>query len=188
MLKMLTTPSRGAVAAALAAAALLASGTAAAELKVGTIRVEELFVQSPQFKAGQEKMKAEFDKRQKDLEAEAKKFQADVEKFQKEKDTLLSPTARAEQEKNLSSRQVDLNYKGKQLQEDVQNLDRKLLQEAQVKIKTVIDQIAKEKGLDLVVRDPVYAAPGLDITADVLKALGGTAAPAAAAAADKKKK
>ena len=176
-----------ALGAALVAAGLFASGAASAELKVGTLRVEDVLRQSPQFKAGEERMRNEFEKRQKDFEAEVKKFQTDAEKFAKEKD-LLSPADRAAREKTLSSTQVDLGYKKQQLQTDVQDLDRKLMQDLQVKIKSVIDQIAKDKSLDLILRDPIYASDALDITDEVLKALGGPAAAAAAKPADKKAK
>lgn len=150
--------------------ALLASGMAAAEVKIAAIRSGELIMQSPQFKSGQDKMKVQFDKRQKDLENDAKKFQEDVKKFQKEAD-LLSPSDRAKQEKDLSSRQVDLNYKQRQLQEDVQNTDRQLTQDMQAKIKDVIAAVAKEKGYDLIVQDPVFVTPAVDITDAVLKKL-----------------
>lgn len=168
--QLFSSPDKTLIAAVLGMSALFAAGSAAAELKIASIRSAELILQSPLYKAGQDKMKAEFDKRQKDLEADGKKFQDDVKKFQKEAD-LLSPADRAKQEKDLGSRQVDLSYKQRQLQEDVQNRDRQLTQEMQAKIKDVITQVAKDKGLDLVVQDPVYATSAVDITDDVLKKL-----------------
>lgn len=161
------------IAAALALSSLMVAAPAAAQTKIAAIKSGDLIMQSPQFKAGQEKMKAEFDKRGKDLEADAKKFQDDVAKFKKEAD-IIAPTERAKREKDLGARQVDLSYKQKQLAEDVQNRDRQLTQEMQAKIKDVIVAVAKEKGYDIVVQDPVYAANSVDITADVLKKLQAT--------------
>lgn len=154
----------------LVGAAALFSGTAAAELKIASIRGTELVAQSPQFKAGADKMKAEFDKRKGDLEADAKKFQDDVKKYQKEGDAM-SGADRAKTEKDLKSRQVDLQYKQQQFQEDLQSRDRQLTTDMTNKIKAVITAVAKEKGIDLVVQDPVYASAAVDITADVLKKL-----------------
>lgn len=161
------------IAAAVALSALFAAAPAAAQTKIASIKSGDLIMQSPQFKAGQEKMKAEFDKRGKELEADAKKFQDDVAKFKKEAD-IIAPTERAKREKDLGARQVDLSYKQKQLAEDVQNRDRQLTQEMQAKIKDVITAVAKEKGYDLVVQDPVYATGAVDITDDVLKKLQST--------------
>jgi outer membrane protein len=115
-------------------------------------------------------MKAEFDRRKSDLEAEGKKFQDDVKKYQKEGDAMSSAD-RAKTEKDLQSRQVDLQYKQRQFQEDLQNRDRQLTADMTSKIKTVIETVAKEKGIDLVVQDPVYASPAVDITTEVLKKL-----------------
>lgn len=155
------------VAAALLAAAPLA---AQAEVKIAAIRTGELILQSPQYKASSEKMKQEFDKRGKDLEADAKKFQEDAKKFQKEAD-LMATSERARQEKELQTRQIDLGYRQRQLQEDVQARDRQLTQEMRTKIQQVIQQVAKEKGYDLVVQDPLFASPAYDVTDDVLKKL-----------------
>ena len=115
-------------------------------------------------------MKQEFEKRGKDLESEAKKLQDDLKKFQKEAD-LLAGADRAKQEKDLNTRQIDFNYKQRQLQEDVQNRDRQLTQDMRAKIQDVIVAFAKEKGYDLVVQDPVYAVDAVDITDEVLKKL-----------------
>jgi outer membrane protein len=161
------------IATTVAAAALLFAGTAAAEIKIATIRATELVAQSPQFKAGADKMKAEFDRRKSDLEADGKKFQDDVKKYQKEGDAM-STADRAKTEKDLQSRQVDLQYKQRQFQEDLQSRDRQLTTDMTNKIKTVIEVVAKEKGIDLVLQDPVYASPTVDITADVLKKLQAT--------------
>lgn len=158
------------VASAALLAAFTAFGAVAADGKIASIRSAELVLQSPQYKAGQDKMKQEFEKRGKDFEGELKKFQTDAEKFNKEKD-LLSGTDRAKQEKDLTSRQVDLNYKKQQLQEDMQSRSQQLEKDMRAKIQAVIVQLAKEKSLELVVQDPVFASDAVDITDDVLKKL-----------------
>lgn len=56
---------------ALAAAAPL-SVHAQGDLKIGAIRTADIVLESPQFKAGAERMKAEFERRQADLQAGAK--------------------------------------------------------------------------------------------------------------------
>jgi outer membrane protein len=155
---------------ALASAALLAAPAMAAETKVLSIRAAELVQQSPQFKAGADKIKAEFDRRKNELEAEAKRFVDDAEKFKKERD-MLSAADASKREKDLTTRQLDLQYKQRQFQEDFANRDRQLTTEMMAKIKGVIVQVAKEKGADLVVQDPIYATDAVDITAEVLKRL-----------------
>lgn len=154
----------------LSAAALLMSGLVYAEAKIATIRAAELVLQSPQYKAGQDKMKQEFEKRGKDFEAEAKKFEEDAKKFQKEAD-VLSAADRAKRQKDLETRKIDLGYKQQQLQQDMQARSQQLEKDMRSKIQTVIVELAKEKGLDVVVQDPVYSSEAVDLTADALKKL-----------------
>jgi outer membrane protein len=155
----------------LAAALMLVAGSAQAEgSKIGVIRFNELVSGSPQFKAGQTKMKAEFEKRKNDLEAEGKKLGEDVEKFKREQE-LVSADARAKAEKDLKQRSLDFDYKRRQFGEDFQKRDSELSSAMMSTIKEVVIAVAKEKGLDIVLQDPVYALPSADITGDVLKRL-----------------
>lgn len=155
---------------ALFTALVMAPATVLAQGKIGAIRTADIVLQSPQFKAGAERMKAEFERRQNDLQANAKKFQEDVEKFQREAD-FMANDARANREKDLNSRRIDLGLQQRQLQEDMQNRDRELTQQMRDRINDVIVEVAKELKYDLVVQDPAYAADAMDITDEVLKRL-----------------
>jgi outer membrane protein len=151
---------------------------ALAEVKIGAVRSAELAEKAPQFKAMQDQLKAQFERRQNDLEAEAKKLQDDGRGFQKEAD-MLAPADRAKKEKDLTTRRIDLESKGRQLQDDFNKTRQDQFAKTMGAIKNVIDAVAREKNLDLIVENPVFAKPDIDITDDVLKRL--QAAPAAAA-------
>ncbi len=159
---------------ALAALALTASATVHAQAlsapKIAVVRSADVVRDSAQFKSAETKMKAEFEKRKNDLEAQAKAFGTDVENYKRDADTL-SPDQRAKKEKDLNARQVDIQFAQRKFQEDLQNRDRELTQDMMGKIKNVIVAISKEKGITLVVQDPVYADDSVDITAEVLKRL-----------------
>lgn len=158
-------------AAAAVAASLVAAMPAFAQAgKIAAIRSNELVQQSPQFKAGQDKMKQEFERRANDLEAEAKKLAEDIKGFQKEAE-LLSAADRARKEKDLNTRKIDFEYKSRQFQEERSTRERQLFADMMGKIKTVIEQVAKEKAITVVIENPVYAEPGIDITDEVLKRL-----------------
>jgi outer membrane protein len=167
MMKNLMLPLAGVV---LTAAALAVPAAHAQSAKIGAIRTADVVLQSPQYKASAEKMKQEFDRRRNDLEAEAKKLEDDLKKFQREAD-LLSAADRAKTEKDLNTRRIDFGYKQRQFSEDMSNRDRQLTQEMRSKINDVILAVAKEKGYDLIVQDPAYAAEAVDITDEVLKRL-----------------
>jgi len=176
------------VPAALLAAALAAP--AAAETKFAVISTPVLLRDAPQIRSADARLKAEFQKREQDLQAEEKKLQEDYKKAQREADAM-SPQQKAATEKDLFSRKSDLDLKERQFSEQAQQRNAELQRDVLEKINQAIDQVAKEKGLELVVRDPAFAVPALDITADVLKKLAAmpqAAAPAAAPADAKKKK
>ena len=164
-------------AAGLAAALLFVSAAASAEVKIAVIRSGDVVRGSTQYKSAETQMKSEFEKRKNDLEAQAKQLGEDVKKYQRDADTL-SPDQRAKTEKDLNSRQIDLQAAQRKFQDDLQNRDREFTQSLMNKIKDVIFQIAKEKALDIVVQDPVFNTPAVDITDDVLKRLNAAGAAA----------
>lgn len=151
-------------------AAVLSATPASAQSKIATIRSLDLMRDAPQIKSANEKMKTEFEKKQKDLDAERKKLEDDAKKFQREADTL-SAQQRANTEKDLNTRKIDFEFKARQLSEQVQAREQELRRDLQAKFAKAIADVAKEKDLDLVLQDPVYAAPAIDITDEVLKRL-----------------
>lgn len=154
----------------LAASALASSAALAQTGRIATLRANDLVQQSPQFKAGQERMRAEFERRATELEADLKKLQEDAKKFQKEGD-LMSPADRAKIEKDLNTRRIDFEYRSKQFQEERTTRERQLFTDMMANIKAVIEAVARERGVDLVIENPVYSSPAIDITDDVLKRL-----------------
>lgn len=161
----------------LAAAAFTfgAVAPAQAELKIITIRAAEIVAASPQFKSSQTSMKAEFEKRNDELETEARKFAEDTQKFRREAD-VMSSDARAKAEKELQTRRIDLDYKQRQFREDFQKRDRELSEKLMNSIKEVVVAVAKDQGADLVLQDPVFSAPGIDVTDEVIRRLQGAKA------------
>jgi len=171
-----------------AAAALLAAGPAAAQSKIAVISTPVLLRDAPQIKAADAKLKAEFQKREQDLQSEGRKLEEDIGKFRREADAM-SPQQRTSTQNDLNTRRTNFEIKQRQYQEQAQGRNAELQREVLERINQAIDEVAKEKGLELVVRDPAYAVPALDITADVLKKLAAMpASPAAAPAETKKKK
>ena len=158
----------------LAAAAALFAGAASAEMKIASVRVDEVILQSDTFKAAREKFNAEFEKRKKELESSIKNFQDDAKKYERDKD-IMSPDERAKKEKDLTARQVDLQYAQQKFNDDASSRDREFQKELVAKLKDAIDAVAKEKGLDVIVRDPLYATPASDITDEVLKRMQAAA-------------
>lgn len=158
---------------ALGAICLLIPGLASA-LEIGTVRAQEVVQDSPQYERAEEQMRSDFEERASSLQAEARQLQSDIETFQKEAD-LMAADARDEKEEELTTRQRDFQLKQQQFREDVSNRERELFQKLMAEVRDIIEKVAREKDLDLVVSDPVYARPSMDITDEVLRRLSDQA-------------
>ncbi len=169
-------------------AAFTAPATAqlAVPTRIGAISIPALLRDSPQVRAANDKFKAEFQKREDDLKAEGKKLQDDSRKYQREADTM-SGQQRADTEKNLNTRRIDFELKQRQFAEQAQARNDELQRDVLEKINRAIGEVAQEKALDLVVRDPAFASPAVDVTADVMKKLAAMQGAPAAAEPKKKK-
>jgi outer membrane protein len=151
---------------------------AAAELKIAVVRQQAIFEKPAQ--DAQAALRTEFTKRKNDLETSGEKYQDDLRKFQRDADTM-TPDQRTRMEKDLKSRKMDLSDQAQQMDQDYETRQRQLSVDINTKVNGALQQIAKDKGLDLVIADPAYVSPAVtDITADVVKKL--TSAPAAAPA------
>ena len=105
--------------------------------------------------------------------------------------TVLSDQARTQMEKDIDKQARELQYAQQEAQSEQQTLTTELQNEFQSRLNPVIDQVAKEKGLHLVLSiadsGAVWANQGLNISLEVMKRLDAqTKAPAAPAPATKK--
>ena len=102
-----------------------------------------------------------------------KQFEEDVAKYQREKD-IMSAADRVAAEKKLHERRLDLGLQQETLQQEAAARERQLTLEGMKAINTVIEDVAKARDVDVVLRDPVYIRDGLsiDITDEVLTKLG----------------
>ncbi len=156
--------------AAVAAAAALCVGSvqAADNVNVAVINVPLIMHEIPQAKASQEALAKEFGPRQQELrtlEEEGKKLASQLQSGS------LKGEAATEAQRHLAQLQSDFNLKARALQEDAN----KRGQQEQVRLGTLVQQavdaIAKERGLQLVLRGDsvVYAVTAIDISQDVIK-------------------
>ena len=166
--------------ALIAAAALAGAPSAEAQaLKIGFVNVGKLLEESPQAKAAQASLEAEFMPRQRDVAAQQKSLQEKSDKLQKEA-AVMSEADRVRTEREVRDLELNVNRRFKELQEDlnlrrneeVGKMQRALLQEVQ--------GYAKANGYQLIVSDGVlFAADGVDITPQLVAAIKSKA-PAAA--------
>ena len=153
--------------------------------KFAVIDIQRVASESNEGKVSTQKVQALNQKKVAELSEMNKKLQADQQKLQTS-GTMLNEQARAELERGIDRQQKELQRAQQDAQDEVQQLQQDLQNTFQSKLYPVIQKIVTEKGIQMLFshRDAgiVYADPGLDLTAEVIKRFD-EAAPAAAAPA-----
>ncbi|MDY6321301.1 MAG: OmpH family outer membrane protein [Succinivibrio sp.] len=159
-----------------------AKGAEAASF-IGVVNVPLVMNDIPQAAAVKEKLQKEFGPRQQELA----KLETDGKALQQSLPTLKGDQL-TEAQRKLAQMQADYNLKGRALQED----QSKAVHDEEMKlgklVQEAIDNIAKERGLQLVIRGEAvaYATRAVDISDEVVKRVAAQSG-AKAPASDKKK-
>ena len=154
--------------------AVLLSGfatLASADMKVGFVNIPRLASESPQAKAANDALTAEFAPRQKTIQARQQTLKAQEDKLSKDEATMTE-MQRSAAEKDLRDGYRDLQMQVSAFQDDLKARQ----QEEQDKIQRVVLEevadFAKSQGYDLIVSDGVlYANSNLDVTGAILQAM-----------------
>lgn len=158
----------------------LVSVPAAADIKIAVVSAQQLFAKPIQ--EGRATAAAEFSKREADLQASNEKLAQDAKDFQREAETM-SLEQRNKKERDLKTRKLDLDESAQQLQEEENARGQQLQMQIHQRVNMALQQVAKDKGFDLVIQDPAYASAIVpDITEEVAKRIAATPAPTATTA------
>ena len=151
--------------------------------KWGYINVPVLAAQSSDGKAAAAKIKALQEQRQQEISEKNKMLVAAQQKLETE-GSLRNEAARAQLQSDVDRQQRELQRFAEDADQDLERLQTQLQQEFYSKLQPAIDRVVKEKQLDFIFTNEsgiAYAAPDLNLTADVIRALDTTAgAPATA--------
>jgi outer membrane protein len=174
-------------------AALMAgfASVAGAEIKVGVVDIQRLASESPQAKAANDAITAEFTSRWQDLQKQEAALQARQDKLTKDAPTMTE-IQKSAADKELRDGVRDLQTKRSAFEDDLNA--RK--QDENAKLSRTLNEevaaFAQAQGFDLILADGVlYASGALDVTGAVLQSLqarktgAATPAPAGGAAAKK---
>ena len=158
-----------AVGAALAvpAAPVQAQGT-----KIGFVSTERILRDSKPAKAAQSKIEGEFKKRDDELQRLANNLRSEAQKFDKDA-PVMSESERIKRQRHLADLDSDLQRKRREFQEDFNRRRNEEFSSIVEKADVAIKAIAEQQGYDLIIQDAVTVSPRVDITDQVLKAMGG---------------
>src|SRR6516164_5740660 len=150
--------------------------------KIAFINPQRIFQESSDGKAALTRVQALTQKKQTENAQRQKALQDNQQKLQSS-GGVMSDAARGQLEKEIEKQQLELQRFQQDAQAEVQELQNEVQNDFARKVQPLIDQLAKEKGLQLVFNagDAGFAwvDPGLDLSAEIIKKLdvGKTATP-----------
>jgi len=150
--------------------------------KIAFFQPEIAFQNSAEGKAALARVQALVQKKQNENADKAKQLQANQQKLQTS-GSVMNEAARGQLEKEIERQQKDAERFQQDAQAEINELQQEVQNDFVKKMSPILDQLAAEKGLHLVFNAGQsgisWAAPGLDLTPEVIKKLdatkGGTA-------------
>ena len=150
--------------------------------KIAFVNLQQIAALTAEGKASAARVEALIQKKQNEGNDKAKALAANQQKLQ-QSGALLSDTARAQLEKDIEKQQVDGQRFQQDAQAEINELQQELQNEFQKKLLPVIQQLALEKGLQILFSAAdagvIWAEPGLDLTMEAVKKMDASTKPVA---------
>lgn len=148
--------------------------------KVAYVVLQRVANDSAEGRAATERIKALQQKKANELTEKQKQLQGIQTKLEKEV-SVLSSTAQADLTKQAERINTEIQRFTQDAQAEIGELQQQLMQQFEGRVQPVLDAVAKEKGLHFIFNAPeaglIWADPGLDVSADVIKRLDASAKP-----------
>ena len=143
-----------------------------AEIKIGYVVVEKVLKEAPQTTVSNKKLEKEFKSRTDGLQKKVKAIQKQ-EKDYKKNSVTMSESERQKAQKKMQNAKIDIQRIERELREDIDIRRREEIGKLQQQINKAIEDLAKKEKYDLILYQGVaYASKGIDISNDLIKALG----------------
>jgi outer membrane protein len=149
--------------------------------KIAFVNIPRIAAESAEGKSSTARVKALQDKKLAELGAKNKQVETAQQKLNS--GGLLSDDARAATQKEIDKLQVEIQRMQQDAEAELQELQQQLQLDFQRKLTPIIQQIAAEKGLHMLLPDSglVWADSGLDLTTEIIRrfdaAASGVKAP-----------
>jgi Skp family chaperone for outer membrane proteins len=151
--------------------------------KIAFFNPQAVFQASADGKAAVTRVNLLIQKKQKEAEDKAKLLQGNQQKLQTS-GSVMNETARAQLEKEIEKQQKDGERFQQDAQAEVQELQQEVQNEFVKKLSPIVAEVAAEKSLQILFNVPdagiAWAAPGMDLTGEVIRKLDALAKPATA--------
>lgn len=143
----------------------------AAELKIGVVNTARVLQEAPQARSSSKNLEKEFAPRERKLLDSQKKIKEKEERLMRDS-AVMSESERRKSERDLLAMKRELKRSQEEFREDLNIRRNEEFGKLQRIISRIIDELAKEKGFDLILGENViYATDSIDITKQILERL-----------------
>jgi outer membrane protein len=153
--------------------------------KIGLVNLQQIASASADGKVATAKVQALIQKKQAEGQQRGKSLQDNQQKLE-QGGALMNDVAREQLRKEIEKQQVDGQRFEQDAQAEVTELQTELQNEFQKKLFPILQQLAKEKELHLLLSaadtGAIWWEPGIDLTSEAIKRLDAASAPKPAAA------
>ena len=151
--------------------------------KIAFFNPQAVFQASADGRAGVTRVNALIQKKQTENADKAKLLQGNQQKLQTS-GSVMNETARVQLEKEIEKQTKDAERFQQDAQAEINELQQEVQNDFVKKLSPIVEALANEKGLHIVFNASesgiAWAAPGLDLTPDVIKRLDAAAKPGTA--------
>jgi outer membrane protein len=151
------------------AIALASAGIGAAQTKVGIVSVQRAISETAEIKKAIVDVTSKYRPRQEEIQ----KLQAELQNLQQQLGSgKLSPGAEQQARSEGQFKERQLQRKDQDFRDDFDRERQDIINHAAQRMQQVIQKIAEEKGLDVVIdsANTVYSKPALDVTDEAIAA------------------
>ena len=140
--------------------------------RIGFVNTERILRESNAAKAAQQKLEQEFSRRDKELQETAARLRQSNERLDRDV-SVLTDSDRSRRQREIADLDKEFQRKQREFREDLNQRRNEELASVIERANRVIKQIAEQEKYDLILQEAVYAAPRIDLTEKVLRALNG---------------
>lgn len=156
---------------ALLCAPLVVRPAHAETYRIGVIHIERILRDSPPARAALERIERDFKPRDTALSAREQEVRTAAAQLEQER-AGLDPAARAARERDLDAQQREVQRAREQFAEDLRVRQFEELDKLKERLDQVLTRLARDQGYDLILQSALWVGKSVDVTDDVIKALG----------------
>lgn len=139
-------------------------------VRIGAVNVDKVFNESNIAKQSQARLEKDFAKRQNDIRDGAEKIRIAAEKLDRDA-AVMNEAERVRRQRELAEQDRDLQRKQREFTEDLNQRNFEERAKIAEKANIALKQVAEQRKLDIIVQDPPYASPKVDVTDEIIRVL-----------------